>query len=316
VNSKPAAGALSANLRSILFMLLACVFFAANDLSTKYAVQFIPVPEIMAVRGLAASLLGIGIVWGLYGIAAFKLIKNRHVFYRSILEALIGPALITCYAFLPIATVTAVMQVGPFFGMIAGIVLFRESVGWRRWLAAIVGFAGVLLIIKPGHYSFEPIALIVLLTSMMTVARDIQSRKIGNAAPPFVVSFATSFTNMTLGFVLTPLLLPFHLRGWGEWVWPDPVTLAVVLLAAVSVVLAHTLSFLAFRAGDMSVVSPFRYFYLLFSLLGGIVIFSEVPDWLAFLGMILIAGGGIYLLHRERLRAKAALASTTAPAGQ
>lgn len=297
-------------------MVLACVCFAANDLSTKYAVQFIPVPEIMAIRGFAASLLGIVIIWTFHGIATIKLIKNRHVFYRSILEALIGPALITCYVFLPIATVTAVMQVGPFFGMIVGILLFRESVGWRRWLAAIVGFLGVMLIIKPGHSSFEPIALIVLLTSMMTVARDIQSRKIGSAAPPFVVSFATSLTNMLLAFVLTPLLQPFALRGWGEWVLPDSTTLGVVLLAAIFVVLAHTLSFLAFRAGDISVVSPFRYFYLLFSLLGGIVIFAEVPDRLAFVGMILITCGGIYLLHRERLRAKAALVTTTTPAGQ
>lgn len=296
-------------------MVLACVCFAANDLSTKYAVQFIPVPEIMAIRGLFASLLGIVLVWSLYGLAAFALIRNRHVAYRSFLEALIGPALITCYAFLPIATVTAIMQFAPFMGMIAGIVLFRESVGWRRWLAAIAGFVGVLLIIKPGGSAFEPIALVVLVTTMMTVARDIQSRKIGNAAPPFVVSFATSITNMALAFVLAPLFAPFNIRGWGAWLWPDPVTLAVVILAAVFVVIAHTLSFLAFRSGDMSVVSPFRYFYLLFSLLGGMVIFAEVPDRLAFGGMVLIAAAGIYLLHRERLRAKAALAATTAPSG-
>jgi drug/metabolite transporter (DMT)-like permease len=296
-------------------MMLASASFAANDISTKVAVKFLPVPEIMAIRGAFAALLAFAFVVMVHGAAMLRTIANRHVFQRSLFEALIGPILITSYAFLPIATVTAVMQVGPFFGMIAGIWLFKESVGWRRWCAALVAFFGVMLIIKPGTAGFEPIVLIVLLVSIMTVMRDIQSRKIGSAAPPFVVSLATSITGTVLAFILAPLMLPTGLQAWGAWVWPDAFPLAVCLGASVFLVTAHTFAFLAFRSGDMSAVAPFRYFYLLVAVVGGIVVFSEYPDWISLIGMALVVGGGLYLLHRERLRSKNAVAAESAPAG-
>jgi drug/metabolite transporter (DMT)-like permease len=297
-------------------MVLASASFGANDISTKVAVKYLPTPEIMVIRGTFAALLAFALVIAVHGAASLPKIANRHVFLRSLFEALIGPVLITSYAFLPIATVTAVMQVGPFFGMIAGIYLFRESVGWRRWCAAFVAFFGVMLIIKPGTTGFEPLALIILLVAVMTVLRDLQSRKIGTAAPPFVVSFATSITGVALAFILTPLMLPLGLRAWGEWVWPDAFSLAVVIAASVFLVMAHTFAFLAFRSGDMSVVSPFRYFYLLVAVAGGIFIFAEYPDWISLIGMVLVVGGGLYLLHRERLRSKHAAAAGTAPAGR
>lgn len=81
-------------------------------------------------------------------------------------------------------------------------------------------------------------------------------------------------------------------------------------------VLANTFSFLAFRSGDMSVVSPFRYFYLFFAVIGGVVIFAEIPDAISFAGMTLIVAAGIYLLHRERLRAQSKTAAETHPAPQ
>lgn len=297
-------------------MICASASFGANDISTKVAVKYLPVPEIVAIRGAFAAILALALVIVVHGAANVRKLANRHVFRRSMFEALIGPILITSYAFLPIATVTAVMQVGPFFGMIAGIYLFRESVGWRRWLAACVAFFGVMLIIKPGAAGFEPLALIILIVAMMTVARDIQSRKIGDSAPPFVVSLATSLTGIVLAFVLTPIMLPFELGPWGAWVWPGAFALAVVIGASVFLVMAHTFAFLAFRSGDMSAVAPFRYFYLLVAVIGGILIFNEYPDWISLVGMALIVGGGLYLIHRERLRSRHAAAVETAPAGR
>ncbi len=316
MNSKPAAGALSANLRSIFYMLLASACFSSNDICTKIAVQYLPAPEIIAIRGMTAFVFAFALVCFVHGISQIRTIANRNVFWRSLFEGSVGPMIITCYAFLPLATVTAVMQVGPFLGMIAGIYLFKESVGWRRWCAAVVAFFGVLLIIKPGGSSFQPVALVVLLIATVGVGRDIQSRKIGKTAPPFVVSLATSLTGTMLAFLLTPIAQPFGIRAWGPWLWPDLHSFSLCCLAGLLMVLANTFSFLAFRAGDMSVVSPFRYFYLFFAVIGGMIVFAEFPDWLSLLGMALIVAGGIYLLHRERLRAKNAAAAATTPAPQ
>jgi drug/metabolite transporter (DMT)-like permease len=297
-------------------MMLGMASFVANDISTKIAVQHLPTPEIMAIRGSVAALIAITLVCIFHGAAKLKTILNKFVFRRSVFESLIGPMIITCYAFLPLATVTAVMQIGPFFAMIAGIYLFRESIGWRRWSAALVGFVGVMLIIKPGASSFQPAALFVVLIALMTIARDIQSRKIGNDAPPFVVSLATSVTGIVMAFVLTPIMQPFELKAWGPWLWPDLYSFLACCSAGIFLVIAHTFSFLAFRSGDMSVVAPFRYFYLFFAVICGILLFAEYPDWVSLAGMALIVAAGLYLLHRERMRARHAAAASTTVSGQ
>lgn len=292
-------------------MMLASASFASNDICTKIAVQYLPAPEIIVFRGATAFLFAFALVCFVHGISQLKTITNKNVLLRSVFEGSVGPMIITCYAFLPLATVTAIMQLGPFLGMIAGIYLFKESVGWRRWCAALIAFAGVLLIIKPGVDAFQPVALLVILIAAVGVGRDVQSRRIGSAAPPFVVSLATSITGTMIALSLTPLLQPFGLKAWGPWVWPDAFSFSLCCLAGLLMVLANTFSFLAFRSGDMSVVAPFRYFYLFFAVIGGIVIFLEIPDLLSLVGMTLIVAAGIYLLHRERLLAKNRAAATT-----
>lgn len=297
-------------------MVVASACFVSNDLSTKVAVNYLPAPEIVAIRAATAFILSFILVCFVHGISQLKTLANRDLFWRSLFEASVGPMIITCYAFLPIATVTAIMQVGPFLGMIAGIYLFRETVGWRRWLAALVAFIGVLLIIKPGGDTFQPVAFLVLLVATAGVGRDIQSRRIGAAVPTFVVPLGTAMMGMVLALVLTLLLQHSGIRAWRPWVWPAPYPFAVCCLAGFFLVLANTFAFLAFRSGDMSVVAPFRYFYLFFAVIGGMVLFAEFPDWVSFAGMGLIVVAGIYLLHRERLRSKHAIAAATKPGSE
>lgn len=292
-------------------MMLASACFSSNDICTKIAVQYLPAPEIIVFRGVTAFVFAFVLVCFVHGASQLRTIANRHVFWRSVFEGSVGPMIITCYAFLPLATVTAIMQVGPFLGMIAGIYLFKEAVGWRRWCAAFIAFGGVLLIIKPGVDAFQPVALLVLAIAAVGVGRDVQSRRIGNAAPPFVVSLATSISGTLIALALTPLMQPLGLKAWGPWIWPDLFSFGLCCIAGLLMVLANTFSFLAFRSGDMSVVAPFRYFYLFFAVIGGVIVFTEIPDAFSLLGMALIVAAGIYLLHRERMRAKAKMAAGT-----
>lgn len=291
-------------MRSIFYMICASASFAGNDICNKVAVQYLPVPEILTIRGIFASIFAFALVCAVHGARTLPTITNRYVVIRSIIESLVGPVLITAYFFLPVATVTSIMQFGPFVGMIVGVWLFREQVGWRRWLAAIAAFCGVMLIIKPGGAGFQPVAFIVLIATLLTVLRDMQSRKIGASAPPFVVSLATSLVGIVIALILAPLMRPFAIGPWGEWVWPAAYPLAVTIASSAFLVSAHAFAFLAFRSGDMAVVSPFRYFNLLFAVIGGIFVFAEWPDRISILGMLLVVTAGIYLLHRERMRAK------------
>lgn len=316
MTANPGTGAFVGQLRSILFMLIACVCFAANDISTKLAVQSLPTPEIIAIRAVTAFLLSFVLVLFFHGFSQLKTLTNRKLFWRGLFEGSSGPVMITCYAFLPLATVTAVMQVGPFLGMIAGIYLFKESVGWRRWLAALAAFTGVLLIVKPGGDAFQPAAFVVLLAAAFGVGRDIQSRRIGGEIPTFVVPLATSIIALAIALVLTPIGQYFEVRAWGPWRWPDFYSFAQCIMSGCFMVLANIFIFLAFRTGDMSVISPFRYFYLFFAVIGGILIFAEFPDWVSLFGMFLIVAAGLYLLHRERLRAKNTIAAAITPSGE
>lgn len=297
-------------------MVVASACFVSNDLSTKLAVNYLPAPEIVTIRAATAFVLSFILICLVHGISKLKLIANRDLFWRSVFEGSVGPMIITCYAFLPIATVTAIMQIGPFLGMIAGIYLFRESVGWRRWLAAAVAFLGVLFIIKPGGDTFQPAAFVVVLIAAAGVGRDIQSRRIGAAVPTFVVPFATSIAGMSIALLLTPIVQQFEIRAWGPWVWPTPYAFALCCMSGFFLVLANTFAFLAFRSGNMSVVSPFRYFYLFFAVIGGMIIFAEFPDLISLAGMALIVAAGLYLLHRERLKAKHAIAASTTPSSE
>lgn len=278
--------------------------FVGNDICAKLAISAIPVPELMAIRGGCAALIASVLVLVFYGAGAFVKLGNRNVIIRSVIEALVGAGMITCFVFLPIATVNAILQVGPFFAMIVGVLLFKESVGWRRWVAALVGFFGVMLVIQPAGSAFNPAAPFVLLVAFGMLLRDLQSRIIGLQAPPFVVSLGTALAGVTVAFLLTPLMQPLGLRGWGPWLWPDPRTLSIAVLSSLFLVSAHCLAFLAFRSGDLSVVAPFRYVYLLWAVIGGAIVFSDYPDTLSLIGMGLVVLAGLYLLHRERLRAR------------
>jgi drug/metabolite transporter (DMT)-like permease len=298
----PVAG--SANLRSILFIIGAGMCFACNDICAKLAVRTLPTPEVMVIRGIGAATIALLLVIAVHGAAALGTLRNRNVMLRSFIEALVGAGLITCFAFMPIASVNAILQIGPFFAMLVGVFLFRESVGWRRWMAAGVAFTGVLCVIQPAGDRFTFASVLVLLLAILMVLRDIQSRIIGLRAPPFVVALGTALAGITLALILSPLMQPFGLRAWGPWLMPDAFTLTVTLLASVFLVGAHALSFLAFRGGDMSVVAPFRYVYLCWAVLGGAIVFGDYPDALSLTGMALVVAAGLYLLHRERMRAK------------
>jgi drug/metabolite transporter (DMT)-like permease len=285
-------------------MIAAGVCFACNDICIKLAVGAMPTPEVMVIRGVSAAAISLVLVLAVHGAASLSTLGNRNVVLRSVLEATVGAGLITAFAVMPIASVNAILQIGPFFAMIIGIFLFREAIGWRRWAAAFVAFTGVLCIIQPAGSSFNVASILVLVLALLMVLRDMQSRIIGLSAPPFVVPLGTAIAGIAVAFILTPILQPFGLRSWGSWVVPDGFSLFVALFASVFLVGAHTLAFLAFRSGDMSVVAPFRYVYLLWAVIGGAVVFGDFPNTLSLLGMALVVLAGIYLLHRERIRAK------------
>jgi drug/metabolite transporter (DMT)-like permease len=283
----------AANRRGILAMLAAMMFFIGNDTLLKLAASTYPPGQIMAIRSGFASLMALGLVAGSGELGRLRSLGSPVVLGRACLEAIVAFLYITSVSHLALANITAISQATPIILTLMTVAFGIERVGWRRWCAVFVGFAGVLLVVKPSPTGFDIYGWIALAAAAVVAGRDLVTRLIGDHIPSVVVTLST-----TSAVGLAGLLV-----GLGEE-WQPLATREVLLLlsAAVLVTLGNLAIIVAFRGGDVSVVSPFRYSIVVFAVALGFLVFGEWPDAIAWLGTALIVGSGVYTMHGERLR--------------
>jgi drug/metabolite transporter (DMT)-like permease len=179
----------------------------------------------------------------------------------------------------------------PLFIVASAAFFLREHVGWRRWLAAGVGFLGVLLIIRPGTETFTPWALLALLAVGFVALRDLATRRIDPALPSLLVTLITAASVSVLGYLVYPLQ---------TWQMPTPFAWGMLAIAAICMAVAYYAMVLAMRSGDIAVVSPFRYSVVLWALLSGYIVWGDKPDGLALAGTVIVVAAGLYTFLRER----------------
>jgi drug/metabolite transporter (DMT)-like permease len=280
----------SANRRGILAMIGSSACFAANDACTKIAAKWLPSSEIVALRGFFTLWFAFAIIVVRRELVHIRRAADRTVMLRALAESLAGFLIIIALGLMPLANVIAILLVQPFLMTIAAVVMFKEAVGWRRWVAVSVGFLGMLLVVKPATDAFEVASLIAVTAAFMTVFRDLLTRRIGPEVPTMVITLASACVGVAIG-ALGAAAEP--------WKIPDFLALAVVALAAAFIMLAFIFIIIAFRGTELSAVVPFRYTIVVFAVVFGIVLFAEIPDRFSFAGMALIVGAGLYMLHRE-----------------
>ncbi len=284
---------LSNNQRGVLAIVGCMASYTVNDVLVKQILRTYPVGEVIFVRGMIAVLLigAVALTLGHrkeIGAALSPLLTARSVF-----DGLSTAAFITALAHMPLANVAAVLQIGPLLITVLSIVLFRETVGWRRWIAIGIGFIGALLVIKPTPSSFDVWALIAAGSALAAALREISNRRIGHGVPVMVIAFWGAAGIMMFGTVFAVA---------EDWRMFESGDLAQLFVASVFVGIAIYLMALGFRDADLSVVAPFRYTYLITSAVGGYLVFAELPDGWTVFGALLIVGSGIYTLHREAVR--------------
>ncbi|MBS4085088.1 MAG: DMT family transporter [Rhizobiales bacterium] len=283
----------AANRRGMIFMVLAMALFAANDAGTKFAVRTIPVSEVLVIRGGLALIFLAMILWWRGELRDAPKVLDWQVSLRGLAEAATGVLLISALALIPLGNVITIIQLVPFIMTIIGAASLGEKVGWRRWLAVGAGFAGVLFVVKPATGAFDVASLYALAATFTILLRDMLARSIGARVPAFVVA---------LGSILAGILVGAAGSLFQQWQAPDPLTLLSCLCSGVCLVLAQYFIVLAYRGTELSAVAPFRYSIVVFGVLYGFVIFSELPDLWSFAGMALMICAGIYMLHREARR--------------
>jgi drug/metabolite transporter (DMT)-like permease len=174
-----------------------------------------------------------------------------------------------------------------------------------------IGFAGVLMVVKPSPSGFNEYSLLALGTCFIVAMRELITRNISGDVPSGVVAFWSTFGVMMVGGLLG---LGEHLAGAGEWTQPGWREITLLMLAALLVAGGNLFLIVAYRDGDVAIVSALRYSVMVFALIIGFLFFGEWPDNLSLIGAGLIIGSGLYALHRQRLKNAAARRAAAAGA--
>jgi drug/metabolite transporter (DMT)-like permease len=303
----------NANARGILAMNVAMCAFVVNDSLVKALTAGLPLGEIMFARGLVATTGLVALCLWTGDFVAWPRLANRMVAFRLVGE--IGATLffLTGLMRLPIGITSAIFQVTPLAVAAGAAIFLGERVGWRRWTAILVGFAGVMIIIRPGPEGFDTSALLILGSVGFVVLRDLATARM----PPTIPTFLAALSTSVVVTVVALLLIPFEPALSRQPVW-RPITLAefgLVAGAGVSLLVGYVLLTVAMRTGEMATVAPFRYSLLIWAFLIGIVFFGERPDALTLVGAAIVVGTGLYTVQRERVRAREAarLPATASP---
>jgi drug/metabolite transporter (DMT)-like permease len=277
-------------LRAGLFMVLAMASFVINDTLIKLVGQSLPVGEIIMVRGIIAMLLIAYICYRQGVISDLPHMGNRIVVMRACLDLVSTIAFVTALMHMQIANLTAVMQAVPLAVALLSMIFLGERVGWRRMSAIILGFIGVLMIVKPSVSSFNIYESLALLIVFAVAVRDILTKRIPARIPTFVIALANA------GFVTAGGALLCLTQGF---IMPDARQFILLALAAVFLASGYLFMVATLRLGELSGTAPFRYSIMVFAIISGIAVFGQFPDWIASLGMVLIVATGLYAAHRE-----------------
>jgi drug/metabolite transporter (DMT)-like permease len=282
----------TSNLRAIAAMLTGQATFTINDALIKLAAEGMPGGQAIFLRGVMAFAIAFTICRAM-GAMRFETLRgqSRVLTLRNIGE--IGSTFFYLSALfhLPIATTTAILQSIPLAITASAAIFLREAVGWRRWLATAVGFAGVLIIIRPGSDSFSAYTLLAITGVAFSVLRDLSTRRISHQVPAILL--------MTISAaVVTVAATCFAL--FETWIVPTPKSLLLLAGAAVFLLGGYYFMVDAMRYGEVAVVSPFRYSVILWAILVGILIWGEWPDAMALLGTAIVTLAGLYTFMRER----------------
>ena len=282
----------SSNLRAIVAMIVSQASFIANDTLIKLATAELPGGEAIFLRGVFAFAFALVIAVAIGALGPWP--ERRDVpliVMRNIGE--IGSTFfyLTALFHMPIVDATAILQFLPLAITAAAALFLGEAVGWRRWTATLVGFLGVMIVIRPGTAAFNAWSLLALAGVFFSVLRDLSTRRIDPAIPTMllVVISAAVVTLAATGFAAVE-----------TWTWPSPRALALLAGAGVFLLGGYYYIIDAMRHGEVAVVSPFRYFIIIWAILVGILVFGEYPDAAALAGTGIVIAAGVYTFMRER----------------
>jgi drug/metabolite transporter (DMT)-like permease len=283
------------NLTASLMMVLSMAGFAVEDAIIKYLAATLPVGQVMIFIGLGGVVI-FGALAARRGLSLWvKQALQGAALVRNLAEMVAASFIVLSIALVPLAVVTAIMQMMPLIVTLGAALFLREPVGWRRWSAIFVGFVGMILILRPTGADFDPAALLAVLGVLALSVRDLATRRLLSGIHSLQVSGWGFTAIVPAGLILLLVMAsPPVVPSSGEWGWQ--------VGALLSGVVAYAALVAATRLGDVAVTTPLRYTRLVFAMAIGLVFFGERPDAWTLAGSVLIVGAGLFTLWRETRR--------------
>ena len=283
---------LNSNMKGATLMTACVSAYVINDAFMKLLFSEIALFQAVFLRSIITVPPILIMVW-ITKVAIRNLSKQdkRLILVRVGAEIFITITFLTALKHMPLANVTAILQALPLAITMAAALLLAEPVGWRRWSAILVGFVGVLIVVRPGLEGFNIYSLSAFMAIIFLTVREISTRKLKSEVPTITVVLSTA--------VGSTLFAGIMMIG-SEWDTVSAVSWLLILGAAVAILIATLLSVMAMRIGDIGFVSPFRYTSMLGAIGLGILIFGDWPDQPTLVGTVIIVSTGIYTFHREQ----------------
>ena len=286
------------NRRGMAAMTGATSAFAINDAAMKYLVADMAVSEAVILRGVIAVVAALIILWQAKQLFTLPAIWSRPVLVRALFEAAVVVTYMQALRLMPLGLATAILQATPLMITAFAAISGKETVGFARWMAVLIGFLGVLMIVQPDSSGISWAMSLAILTAFFVAVRDLSNRLVPAHVPTFLIVLAASIANIVGAGA-------YGLVAHEVWRMPSSFELALILGAALFVLAATFLITLSFRGTEVSAVSPFRYVGVPVALGIGVLVWGEAPDLLATLGIILVISAGLFAMRDEARRAKA-----------
>lgn len=279
--------------RAIAVMLLAMFLFACMDATNKHLSLSYAITQILWVRYLFFVAFALLVARRRMRLALA--IRSRAFWLqtaRSIL--LIGEigTFIVALNYLPLADVHALAAITPLLVTALSVPILGERVGWRRWAAVAAGFAGVLIIVRPGFAEIDLRILLPLVAALLFALYQIMLRVAARHDPPET----TLLYSAIVGAVVLSALGPFN------WTPPDAEGWALLTLSGLLGAFAHFALIKALELGEASKLQPYGYTLMIWAAVIGLIVFGQFPDAFTVGGGVVIALSGVYAFYRERMR--------------
>ena len=275
---------------AVACMLIGAAILTLNDALIKGLAATYPTGELLFIRGLFVWPWILVFAMRRGGLASLKIRNRQGQALRAVCVIASAFLFINGLRHLALADAIAISFTGPLFITAMAPLVLGEKVGWRRWSAVLVGFAGVIFMLRPGGDVLQWAILFPLGAAVCGGMRDLITRRISGTETTVSVLAVTTTVVLLAGLATAPFT---------EWVYPKPADLVKFAISGALLAVAHTLMIEAFRRGEATLVAPFKYSSLLWATLFGFLMFGELPDLWTIVGAAIIVLAGLYVFRRE-----------------